>query len=147
VLLEGMRMRQSTSANHLLDVEPRIRVSPTRAFKPFSPNLRLNLALLVAINVPVATPYANLPQCLLACPSAVLEPSLPQHSGTAVHVVPFPSFQVNSLVGELRDLATTWCLGYAPAVHRSLHHTSSTHAAVCSVPGAHFASYLVLINR
>ena len=64
LLPDGVRGRQTKIANHLLDVEPPNRFSPTRAFTSILPILRLNLALLVA-NVPVASP--RVPNSLSVC--------------------------------------------------------------------------------
>ena len=114
---------------------------------PFSPNPRLNLALLVA-NVPVASPHS--PNSLSVSPGRTHRRLLHLHrlSTRALRSMwtRFGAFRLSSPVGELHVLASAGCLGYAPADYLSPHPTISTHAAVYSVHGAQFASPFVLIN-
>ena len=120
---------------------------PQNVFSPpFAPNLRLNLALLVA-NVPAASP--RVPDSLSVSWRAARR--FLNHRRLSTRALRstwtrFGAFRLSSLVGELRDLANAGCLGYAPADYLFPHPTISTHAAVYSVPGAQFASHFVLIN-
>ena len=98
---------------------------------PFSPNRRLNLALLVA-NVPDASPpRPQLPQCPPMCPSPH------EHPSTTVHGDPLRSILVSRFLGHVASwrMLGTWDKGQRLIVPRTPRLRNTPLFIVCLARG------------